>query len=42
MVQWLRLCPPLQEVRVQSLVEELRSHMPRSQETQWIKQEPVL
>ena len=27
-VQWLRLCLPLQTVQVQSLVEKLRSHMP--------------
>ena len=30
-VQWLRLRLPIQEVRVQSLVREPRSHMPRSQ-----------
>ena len=27
MVQGLRICPPMQEVGVQSLVRELRSHM---------------
>ena len=32
-VQWLRLCLPMQEVRVRSLVGELRSHMPRGQKT---------
>ena len=31
--QWLRLCFPMQEVRVQSLVGELRSHMPHGQKT---------
>ena len=30
-VQWLRLCPPVQGVRVWSLVSELRSHMRRCQ-----------
>ena len=28
MVQWLRLCLPMQEAWVRSLVRELRSHMP--------------
>ena len=28
-VQWLRIHPPMQEVGVQSLVRELRSHMPK-------------
>ena len=28
MVQWLRLCAPLDVVQVQSLVGELRSHVP--------------
>ena len=32
-VQWLRLCLPMQGVRVRSLVGELRSHMPRDQKT---------
>ena len=32
-VQWLRLCLPLQTVQVQSLVEKLRSHMPHSWKT---------
>ena len=32
-VQWLRLCLPMQEVWVQSLLKELRSHMPYSQKT---------
>ena len=32
-VQWLRPCLPMQEVWVQSLVGDLRSHMPRSQKT---------
>ena len=27
-VKWLRLCLPMQEARVQSLVGKLRSHMP--------------
>ena len=27
-VQWLRICLPLQRMRVQSMVRELRSHMP--------------
>ena len=26
-IQWLRLCLPMQEIRLWSLVEELRSHM---------------
>ena len=29
-VQWLRICLPVQGMWVQSLVGELRSHMPRS------------
>ena len=33
-VQWLRLCLPAQEVWVQSLARELRSHMPHSQKTE--------
>ena len=33
LVQWLRLRLPMQGVRVQSLVGELRSHMPRGQKT---------
>ena len=37
-VQWLRLRLPLQEVRVSSLVGELRSHMPPVQKTRNIKQ----
>ena len=34
-VQWLRLCLalPMQGMRVQSLVRELRSHMPHRQKT---------
>ena len=28
-VQWLRICLPMQGMRVRSLVGELRSHMPR-------------
>ena len=32
-VQWLRLCLPMQGVRVWSLVGELGSHMPHGQET---------
>ena len=32
-VQWLGLCLPTQEVRVQSLVEELRSNLPCCQKT---------
>ena len=32
-VQWLRLCLAMQGVRVQSLVGELRSHMPCGQNT---------
>ena len=27
--QWLRVCPAMQGTRVQSLVKELRSHMPQ-------------
>ena len=27
-VQWLRICPAMQETQVQSLVMELRSHVP--------------
>ena len=30
MVQWLRLCLPMQGAQVQSLVSELRSHMLQS------------
>ena len=37
-VQWLRLHLPMQGVRVRSLLRELRSHMPRGQENQNIKQ----
>ena len=33
MVQWLRLRLPMQGVWVQSLVRELRSHMPQGQKT---------
>ena len=32
-VQWLRLHLPVQGVQVQSLVGELRSHMPQGQKT---------
>ena len=32
-VQWLRLRLPMQGVQVQSLVKELRSHMPLGQKT---------
>ena len=37
-VQWLRLCFPLQRVRIWSLVRELRTHMPHGQQPQNIKQ----
>ena len=37
-VPWLRLRLPKQEIWVQSLVEELRSHMPQRQKKQNIKQ----
>ena len=30
-VQWLKLCLPMQELQVQSLGEELRSHVPLCQ-----------
>ena len=33
-VQWLRLCLPMQGVQVPSLVEELRFHMPQCQKTE--------
>ena len=33
-VQWLKLHPPMQGVWVQSLVEEVRSHVPHGQKTQ--------
>ena len=33
MVQWLRLCLPMQGVRVQPLVGELRSHIPYDPKT---------
>ena len=33
MVQWLRLCLPMQGVQVQPLVGELRSHMPYDPKT---------
>ena len=32
-VQWLRFCLPMQGLQVQSLVRELRSHMPCGQKT---------
>ena len=32
-VQWLRLCLPVQELQVLSLVSELRSHVPASRKT---------
>ena len=32
LVQWLRLCLPMQGVQVQSLVGELRSHVPLDQQ----------
>ena len=32
-VQWLRLCLPMQGTRVQSLIRELGSHMPMGQLT---------
>ena len=37
-VHWLRLHLPMQEVWVQSLVEELRSHMTQGQKKQNVKQ----
>ena len=37
-VQWLRLCLPMQGVWVQYLVRKLRSHMPRGQKSKNIKQ----
>jgi len=37
-VQWLRLCLPMQGVWVGSLVEELGSHMPSAKKKQNIKQ----
>ena len=37
-VQWLRLCLPMQGVWVQSLVGELRFHMPDVRKNQGIKQ----
>ena len=37
-VQWLKLCLPMQGVRVGSLVEELGSHMPSAKKNQNIKQ----
>ena len=37
MIQWLRLCLPMQGVWVQSLVGELRFHMPHGQKNQVIK-----
>ena len=38
-VWWLRLHLPMQRVRVQSLVGELRSHVPCDQKTKTEKQE---
>ena len=32
MVQWLRICLPMQGMQVRSLVGELRAHMPRGNE----------
>ena len=40
MVQWLRLHIPMQRVVVQSLVGELRPHMPCGQKNQNTTQEP--
>ena len=37
-VQWLGLCLPTHRVRVQSLVRELRSHVPQGQKIQNPKQ----
>ena len=37
MIQWLRIRLPTQGVWVQSLVEELRSHMPKKKKTKNIK-----
>ena len=38
MVQWLRLCLPIQGVQVQTLARELRSHIPQGQRVKNIKQ----
>ena len=32
-VQWLRLCLPMQGVQVRTLIRELRSHMPYGQKS---------
>ena len=37
-VQWLRLCSPVQGVQVRSLVRKLRSHMPVAKTPKNIKQ----
>ena len=37
-VQWLRLCLPMQGVWVQSLVRERKSHVPRSQKMETLKE----
>ena len=37
-LQWLRLCLPVQGVQVQSLVREQRSHVPRSQKIETLKE----
>ena len=39
MARWLRICLPMQGVRVRSLVGELRFHRPHGQKNQNIKQE---
>ena len=36
--QWPKLCLPMQEAQVQSLVRGLRSHMPHSQNTKTMRQ----
>ena len=38
-VQWLRLCLPMQGMRVRSLVGELGSHVPWGQKNQNIKKQ---
>ena len=42
-VQWLRICVPMQEMWVQSLAKELRSHMPWSNQgnAQQLEEDPV-
>ena len=41
-IQWLRHCLPVQELQVQSLVREVRSHMPHGQKTKTSNRSNIL